>query len=251
VTYAGPIVTESLVATGLVVTAVRSCHVRSRLPVVDPPIIYLHSAAGDATEAVGTVHPSLRAKIAAAVGHDRAVYAITTGGFPFGQAPAIELVETLCDWLDLRGHDTSQGIGLMGVSMGSTGVLRYAAAQDGATRPTLFGVTFLNVHDLTTPYETNSVGNRDIIGAACGVTYPEPLPDGCCPTTLVDELVAQGAPLLLTCGADDQYGTGLADFGAAIGATVLRPAGVGHVDGAVSGVPTATVRAFIESHLEG
>lgn len=224
-----------------------------RIKKSNPVVVFCHSGAGDAREALGSVHPSMLAKTTAIVDAGYSLIAVTQP-VGFGNGAAASTGATTCQGVVTDGiayHranllGTADPIVLVGCSMGSTTVLRRAGLAPSAVACV---VTFLTVADLTGVYQNDATFTyTDEIGAAYGVTPPAALPASTCPVHQLTDTV----PKLVTFGGDDTFSTYtghvVTDEMTGRGAAFRSVLGASHDDDAVSGIDTEEVVEFIRAH---
>lgn len=206
------------------------------------PVIYCHGGSADATQAAGVGLAGIPAILQAITSHLFSPVAPTLGTAHWGNPAALARVSDAADWATENRAATGPAV-LIGVSMGATAALNYAADNPNDIA-CVIGI--IPAVDLEALRVADPSGARAGIDTAYSVTYPDPLPEGSNPAERTSEL---DLPIQLWTASDDVTSTNADTFADATGATLIDVGALGHDNDAVDAVDIDVLLEFIETAI--
>lgn len=220
----------------------------SRRGIAKPPVVYMHTGAFNATEAVSVGFPAVGVILSKLCDEGYTIVAGTQDVASFAKdVGGQDRITDAIAYCRTLGASASPAI-LIGGSMGSTDVLRYAGLN-----PSLVAcvITWLTVACLDYAYQNDLGSNQAGIGTAYGKTFPQALPSTADPAGATLTAALTGKPMQLWHSSDDAYSDGASPFAAfasATGAEVHSVGAQGHTNASIALTDISLVFKFIEAH---
>lgn len=242
------------IRTGRVTAAVKDSILRPcDLTPAPPVILFGHGASGDCTATIGTGLPAV-GTLCASLAASRYMVACPTVTELWGNATDRTRRTAMRTYAQANGGRAGK-VPLIGLSMGFA-----SSALWAYNNPTLTSciVGVIPAIDKQAIRVGDSIGQRAVIDAADGVTYPAALPSGTNPNADPARAVLATIPQLLFYSSDDTTPsptTGASEnieaYAAATGATLVNLGALGHSNAAIEAVATThfpTLLRFILDH---
>lgn len=210
-----------------------------------PPILYMHGAGGNASEAVGDGVPSVRTLLyeVASAGY---TISVPTTTLLWGNTTCINRMTDSIAWNRTSLGSSNDPVVLIGASHGAVSSLSWISENPGTVACAILIIPAVDMEDIRT---TNALGMRTSIDAAWGVSYPAPLPPGANPAQNTNDYLS--TPIQIWYADDDTICTTALTtaFGATISAEMHSVGNLGHTDAAIAAVDSAQVLSFINTYV--
>lgn len=211
------------------------------------PLVYCHSGAGSAYEALVNPFASMIGITKELVDGDGFAVAAPTTGAAFGNETHRDRIRAAVTLARTHGATADPPI-FCCTSMGTAGAMNFAVHPDEESVACIVG--FIPAFDLQHARDEDWPGSnaRANIDAAWGVTYPAALPAGADPASNTTALA--DLPIQLWYANNDLWAETIIPFGAATGAELHDLGALGHTDAAIAAVDVDAVREFIRVNTQ-